>query len=109
MKVSVYIHGSEQWSFEPMEERENAFVTPRFARMPPMEVGAILRSGKDQIGVVTAHGSYQGSSMLISYDPSTSKRAVARKRSKKRPVELEVKNVETEVEDVLGSGGVGSS
>ena len=108
MKVSVYIHGSEQWSFEPMEERENAFITPRFARMPPMVVGAILKVGEREIGVVTAHGSYQGSSMLISYDPLTSRDEATRKRRKKRPVvEVEVKS--EKVEDGQGSSGVGSS
>jgi hypothetical protein len=111
--VSVYMGGSEQWSFEPMEERENAFITPRFARMPPMEVGAELKVGKDRIGIVTAHGSYQGTSMLISYDPSTSKREVPRKRRKARrpaPVEVEVKTEKVEeAEDGLGSSGVGSS
>lgn len=105
--VSVYIHGSEQWTFEPMEEKENAFITPRFARMPPMVVGAILKIGKREIGVVTAHGSYQGSSMLISYDPLTSRDEGARKRKRRSVVEVEVRS--EKVEDGPGSSGVDSN
>lgn len=104
MKVSVYIRGSEQWSFEPMEEGENYFITPRFTRMPPMDVGAELKIGNDRIGIVTSHGSYQGTSMRIGFDPSTFKR----RKSRRANVETKVEKVEVE-EDGSGSGGVDSN
>jgi hypothetical protein len=92
-----------------MEEGENYFITPRFTRMPPMDVGAELKVGKDSIGIVTAHGSYQGTSMRIAYAPSTSKREVPRKRRKSRQANVEVKTEKVEAEDGQGSSGVGSS
>lgn len=103
--VSVYIRGSEQWSFEPMEEGENYFITPRFARTPPIDVGVELKVGKKQIGVVTSHGSYKGSSMRIHYEPAPAE--PTRARQKKVRAQVEVKT--EKVEDGTGSSRVGSS
>ena len=104
--VSVYIRGSEQWSFEPMEEGENYFITPRFARMPPIDVGVELKVGKKQIGIVTSHGSYKGSSMRIHYEPAPAEPA---RRSKQKKVRAQVEVKTEKVEDGTGSSGVGSS
>lgn len=102
--VHVHFRGGEQWSFEPMEEGENYFITPRFARMPPLVVGAELRDSKKQIGMVTAFGSYQGSSMKLHYEPTP-----VRKQRRKVPKKVKVEVQSEKVEDGQGSSGVGSS
>lgn len=106
--VSVYIRGSEQWSFEPMDVDvgENVLITPRFARMPQMSVGAELKVDKELVGTVTAHGSYKGSSMMIHYEPAPTPAIV---RKPKRRAQVKVKAEKVETEDGPGSSGVGSS